>query len=105
VYDECNLLNITAMGIAPEQVLDYQLGKMRYMLPFGTTFGDESNVFIRLVDEVIMLGGGLQSLKEVLLAAQIHKPITILQGFGGAADQLTPQILPTARFVQPTMMS
>ena len=99
-YEVCAFLNIMAMGIAPDQALDYPLGQMQYMLPSGRAFGDESPVFVRTIDELLVLGGGAQSKREVVAAAAAHQPITIIQGFGGIADQLTPSALPTARFVQ-----
>lgn len=99
-YEVCAFLNITAMGIAPDQALDFPLGKMHYMLPFGRSFGDESQVFVRTVDELLVLGGGPQSQREVFAAAEANQPITIIQGFGGIADQLTPAVMPTARFVR-----
>jgi hypothetical protein len=99
-YEVCEFLNIVAMGVAPDQVSNYPLGRMRFMLPFGARFGDESHVFLRTVDELIVLGGGAQSQREVLAAAQTRMPITIIQGFGGIADQLTRAELPAARFVR-----
>jgi hypothetical protein len=98
-YEVCGFLNITAMGIAPDQALDFPLGKMRYMLPFGSSFGDESHVFVRTIDELILLGGGRQSERELFAAARVQRPITIIKGFGGVADQVLPCAIPTARFV------
>jgi hypothetical protein len=99
-YEVCAFLNIMAMGIAPDQALDYPLGKMHYVLPFGRSFGDESHVFVRTIDELLVLGGGAQSEREVFAAAAANQPMTIIQGFGGIADQLTPAALPAARFVR-----
>lgn len=98
-YEVCAFLSIAAMGIAPDQALNFPLGRMRYMLPFGSAFGDESPAFIRAIDELIVLGGGPQSQREVFLAAQAQRPITIIQGFGGIADQLSPALLPGACFI------
>jgi hypothetical protein len=98
-YEVCAFLNIVAMGIAPDAALDFPLGRMRYMLPFGSNFGDESHVFVRTIDELIVLGGGRQSERELFAAARVHRPITIVKGFGGVADQIAPSSIPTARFV------
>jgi hypothetical protein len=98
-YEVCAFLNITAMGIAPDQALDFPLGKMHYILPFGRAFGDESQVFVRTIDELLVLGGGPQSQREVFAAARENKPMTIIQGFGGIADQIAPSTIPAARFV------
>jgi hypothetical protein len=99
-YEMCARLNITAMGIAPDQALDFPLGRMDYLLPFGQTFGDESPVFVRMIDEMLVMGGGAQSEREIFAAAADNRPMTIIQGFGGIADQLTPAVLPAARFVR-----
>jgi hypothetical protein len=99
-YEVCTFLNITAIGIAPRQALDYPLGQIDYLIPFGQVFGDESLVFVRTIDELIVLGGGPQSQQEVFAAAQANRPITVIQGFGGIADQLSPSVIPTARFVR-----
>ena len=98
-YEVCAFLSIAAMGIAPDQALDYPLGRMRCMLPFGSLFGDESPVFIQAIDELIVLGGGPQSQREIFSAAQARRPITVIQGFGGIADQLSPALLPGACFI------
>jgi hypothetical protein len=99
-YEVCTFLNITAMGIAPDQALEYPLSQMQYMLPFGQAFGDESPVFVRTIDELIVVGGGAQSQRELLAAAEIDRPITIIQGFGGVADEFSPAALPKAHFVR-----
>lgn len=99
-YDVCHELQITAMGIAPDQALDFPLGTMELMLPCGQRFGDESALFVRLIDELVVLGGGAQTRREVKLAAEQGRPMTVIQGFGGAADDLTPAMVPTARFVR-----
>ncbi len=101
-YEVCAFLDITAMGIAPHQALDFPLGKMHYVLPCGMTFGDESHVFVRTIDELIVMGGGAQTQRELFAAAETSLPITIIQGFGGVADQIAPSAIPRARFVQRT---
>jgi hypothetical protein len=99
-YEVCTFLSITAMGIAPDQALQHPLSRMHYMLPFGQTFGDESPVFVRTIDELIVVGGGAQSEREIVAAAEIDRPITIIQGFGGIADEFSPAALPKAHFVR-----
>jgi TRPM family ion channel len=99
-YEVCTFLNITAMGIAPEQALEHPLSQMHYMLPFGHAFGDESPVFVRTIDELVVVGGGAQSERELLAAAESDRPITIIQGFGGIADEFSPAALPKAHFVR-----
>src|SRR5262245_29201054 len=98
-YSLCAELGITAMGITPDRALNYELGAMAYVLPVGRYFGDESDVFVRQCDAFLLLGGGKQSQKETLAAAALGKPIVVIQGFGGVADEFTPEQLPAARFV------
>jgi hypothetical protein len=98
-YGLCAELAIPAVGITPDRALNYELGGMAHLIPVGEFFGDESEAFVRLCDEFILLGGGKQSLREALSASSIGKPVTVIQGFGGVADEVTPQVLPGARFV------
>ena len=37
----------------------------------------------------MLLGGGEQSRRETLRALSMGKPVTVIRGFGGAADALT----------------
>ena len=99
-YELCAELGITALGVAPEQVLNYPLAPMDYLLLVGRRFGDESAAFVRISDVLLLLGGGEQSEREIRMGAAAGKPITIVQGFGGVADQLTAAELPTTRFVR-----
>lgn len=98
-YALCVALGIPTASAAPDRALSYELGPLRYVLPTGQEFGDESDRFVNICDEFILLGGGKQSHREVLAASAAEKPITVIQGFGGIADELTPAELPKARFV------
>ena len=103
-YELCAELGITALGVAPEQVLNYPLAPMDYLLPVGRRFGDESATFVRISDALLLLGGGGQSRREIRMGAAAGKPLTIVQGFGGAADQFIAAELPAARFVRVTQV-
>jgi len=98
-YELCEQLGITAMGVTPDIALDFDVAKMEYLVPVGHNFGDESETFLRICDEFMLLGGGNQSRREIITAANMGKPITVIQGFGGAADDFSPERLPRARFV------
>lgn len=98
-YQEAAKLGITAMGVTPDRTLQYNVGEMSYLIPFGHEFGDESEAFLQVIDELILMGGGPQSRTETLAAIKLGKPVTIIQGFGGAADEFSPAMLPSARFV------
>lgn len=99
-YTLCHTLSIPTMGIAPDRALQHPLARLDRMLPYGKSFGDESKIFVQLCDAFVVLGGGAQSKKELHMATRQGKPITVIQGFGGIADALTPEELPTATWIQ-----
>lgn len=98
-YALCAQLHISAAGITSDAALRYQLGAMDWVAPVGARFGDESELFVACCDEFLVLGGGAQSLHEAELAAAMGKPVTAVRGFGGAADDLTEERVPTMRAV------
>ncbi len=98
-YALCAELDLPAVGITPDRALNYELGMMAHVIPVGEFFGDESETFVRLCDEFLLLGGGKQSQRETMAACALGKPITVIQGFGGVADEFTVEVLPGARFV------
>lgn len=99
-YAACARLGITAMGITAGQAVELTLAPMRYVVPVGWRFGDESGVFVRSIDGLVMLGGGEQSRRELIAASRRGVPITVIQGFGGSADALTIEELADARVVR-----
>jgi hypothetical protein len=98
-YEVCSAFRIRTMSVAPDRALNYELGPLDYLIPLGNYFGDESDAFVRLCDEFVLLGGGKQSHREILAGHQAGKPVTVIQGFGGIADELGPADLPNARWV------
>ncbi len=88
------------MGITAGQALAYSLAPMQFVVPVGQRFGDESRVFVESIDALVMLGGGAQSRREALAASGRGIPITVIQGFGGAADELTVDEMPEARWLR-----
>jgi hypothetical protein len=99
VYELCSDLGIPAVGITPDRALNYEVGAMAHVVPVGEFFGDESEAFVALCDEFLLLGGGKQSHRETMAASSMGKLVTVIQGFGGVADELSPETLPAARFV------
>ena len=99
VYEACQSLGIAAMGVTSEKAADYELGKMEYLIVEGKDWGDESKTFIDTSDEILVIGGGGQAKREAIAAGSEGKPVTVFQGFGGSADQLSPTDLPGADFV------
>ena len=61
---------------------------MRYLVPVRREFGDESEVFVSMCDAFTVLGGGEQSRREAELGLAQGKVVTLITGFGGAADSL-----------------
>ena len=100
VYEVCEELRIAAMGVACEKARDYPLGKMKYFMPVGQEWGDESAAFLAASDEIVMLGGGEQAKREALAASAEGKPVAVLRGYGGSADLLTTEDLPSGAFVE-----
>jgi hypothetical protein len=98
-YAICQEKHIATFSVAPDCALNYEIGTLQYVLPHGREFGDESALFVSLCDEFILLGGGKQSYREILAAQEAAKPITVIQGFGGVADEFDTSQLPHARFV------
>ena len=97
-YSLCAELGILAMGITSGRALAYSVGAMNFVVPVGSRFGDESEDFVELCDEFLVLGGGDQSLREAEAALRRGKPVRVIVGFGGAADSLAaredlPQLL------------
>jgi hypothetical protein len=99
IYDICAVEGIPAMGVACEKAFDYPLGTMKYLVIEGQNWGDESPSFLRTSDELVLLGGGGQAKREAIAASQQGKTISVFQGYGGSADQLTSADVPTASFV------
>lgn len=98
-YAECARQGVEAIGITAAAALNHPLAAMSTVIPVGRRFGDESQVFIELCDAFWILGGGAQSAAEMRQAHAVGKPITVLQGLGGAADAFSLAELPEATFV------
>ncbi len=99
VYALCAQYDIRSAGVTAGQGLEHGLASMHWIVPFGRKFGDESQLFVDTLDELIVLGGGAQSLAEAKMAAAAGKKVVAIRGFGGAADAMTPADVPTAQFV------
>lgn len=98
-YAACQRMGIAAMGITAGHALSFDLAPMQFVVPVGQRFGEESPVFLAAIDEMVMLGGGGQSRDEAISAGQRGMLVTVIQGFGGTADELTTAELPGARWL------
>jgi len=92
-YEICEELGVKAMGVACEKAKDYPLGKMRHLVIEGKNWGEESPTFLKTSDQIVMLGGGGQAKREAITAANEGKPVLVIQGFGGTADELRGDIV------------
>lgn len=99
IYDVCEREGITAMGVTCSKAFKYSLGKMDYLIVEGDEWGAESPTFLKTSDEILILGGGGQAKREAIAAGQEGKQVSVFQGYGGSADQLTAADLPGAHFV------
>ncbi len=99
-YAECASLSIRCAGVTAEEALRLSLASMELVVAGGRSFGEESWIFVDTADEFVMLGGGAQSHDEAKMAAAQGKRVTVIRGFGGAADAVTLEEVPTARFVE-----
>jgi len=100
-YSVARERGIPCIGVTATIARGFRLAPLSRIAWVGRDFGDESSDFVELCDAFWMIGGGLQSEREMRMAADRAKPITVVRGFGGAADRLTPHDLPSARFVSP----
>jgi len=98
-YHLCEEMGITAMGVTAGAAIRYTIAPMAVLVPVGRRFGDESHIFVGLCDAFVVLGGGPQSDAETRAAHQQGKPVTVIQGFGGAADAFSAEDLPGAVFI------
>lgn len=98
-YALCAELGIRAVGIAPLSIYEHPVARLDHLVIEGTCFGDESRVFVETSDELLLIGGGPQCERETRMAAALRKPLTVVRGFGGCADTLTPGNMPSAIFV------
>lgn len=58
------------IGVAPDAARELELYDVDEIYWVGEQFGDESQVFIDMIDVIIRVGGGEQSLKEVEMAEE-----------------------------------
>ncbi|MCB9745819.1 MAG: hypothetical protein H6741_27750 [Alphaproteobacteria bacterium] len=98
-YALCAEHGILAIGLAPRQVLRHRTAPMTLLALHGARFGDESALFVQVCDAFLVLGGGAQSEQEARMAREAGKPVTLIRGFGGAADLLAEEGLDGARVV------
>ncbi|MEZ4471670.1 MAG: hypothetical protein R3F60_12880 [bacterium] len=81
-------LGLVSVGFTARAALAWPLAPLDLLVLAGQRFGDESAAFVRTCDAFVVLGGGPQSTHEIAAARAAGKPVTAIQGLGGAADAL-----------------
>jgi len=99
-YRLCAARKITAIGITCDAGHRLPVARVDWLVPVGHRFGDESALFVDVCDAFVVLGGGEQARREAIGGRAQDKPVTLIQGFGGAADALAESGLPGATVVQ-----
>ncbi|MEM6929299.1 MAG: hypothetical protein AAF602_20340 [Myxococcota bacterium] len=98
-YEVAERLGILRIGVTAHEALEYDLARLDHLTVVGLRFGDESEAFVELCDEIWMFGGGSQSRDEVCRASALGKSVVVVRGIGGTADAIDPAELPGARFL------
>ncbi len=93
-YAAAVALGCPTVGVTAASAIGYAIAPLDYLTVVGKRFGDESHAFISVIDELWAIGGGPQSKAECQLALTYQVPVTIIQGIGGIADQLSPDTFP-----------
>lgn len=74
-YEIADELGMHTVGFSAKEALNVDCGlypvKKKFIV--GEKFGDESEAFIKYIDVLIRIGGGAQSLSEVLLFKDLNK--------------------------------
>lgn len=98
-YRWCAAHGVTAVGITCEAGRRLPIAPLDWLVPVGERFGDESALFVDACDAFVVLGGGEQARREAIGGRAQDKPVTLIRGFGGAADALAEAELPGALVV------
>ena len=64
VYEEAAKRGMKTVGIACEKAYENECFKVDKKIIKGNEWGDESDTFLRYIDVLIKLGGGIQSINE-----------------------------------------
>ena len=90
-YAVATKLGCKTVGITAASAISHSIAELDYLTVVGKKFGDESEAFVSVIDELWVIGGGRQSENECTLALASETPVIIVQGIGGIADQLSPE--------------
>lgn len=74
-YEIASKLGWKTIGISAEDALNYDLFDVDEQIIVGKEFGDESEEFISMLDCLIRVGGGPQSMRETGMAKEKMIPV------------------------------
>lgn len=89
----CEELGIEIAAVGPHDAAASRHSQRRYLIVECPNEAPERSSFLATADTVILLGGDTQAKKTAILAANAGKPVVVIQGFGGAADELRGNII------------
>lgn len=75
-YQVADALHVPTVGVICTEGRGYELHAVDLLLVEGRTWGDESWLFLNLLDALYRVGGGQQSHAEVGLARELGLPVT-----------------------------
>jgi hypothetical protein len=78
-YENGALCGFKTVGVACNMAKDYECFPVDEEILVGDEWGDESLTFISMLDELIRIGGGKQSLKECDEARARNIPVTEIE--------------------------
>lgn len=74
-YEIATEMGWKTVGVSAEEALDYELFAVDKKIIVGKLFGEESEKFISMLDCLIRVGGGPQSMKETEMAKEKKIPV------------------------------
>lgn len=76
-YQIANDRGYSTIGVAPEEVKDYEQYDVDEVFYVGEEFGDESEEFVSMIDIIVRIGSSEKSLNEIELAEE--KDISVIE--------------------------
>ena len=78
-YENAAICNFHTVGVACSKAVEFDCFPVDHKFIIGDEWGDESSTFISMLDELIRIGGGKQSLKECEDARARNIPVTEIE--------------------------
>jgi siroheme synthase (precorrin-2 oxidase/ferrochelatase) len=99
IYKACAERKILAMGVTTDILISPKfgtdrngkklVGQLQYLISFGNSWGDESEIFTEVIDEIVVMGGGEQSYREMIkiLSDKGAEKTRFALGFGSQFEE------------------